>query len=102
MATTTAHMAAATTVAAITAVEETTAATTEATKTSAQTLPPDVLRTGILMITHAPLSQVHRLTEVATRDQAPSLLATATTAPVEIMAMATLVLVEATTDLVAI
>ena len=102
MATTTAHMAAATTVAAITAVEETTVATTEATKTSAQTLPPDVLRTGILMITHAPLSQVHRLIEVATRDQAPSLPATATTVPVEIMAMATLVLVEATTDLVAI
>lgn len=84
------------------AVVETTVVTTKATRTSAPTLTLDVLKTGVLMITPAQLSQAHRLTEAASKNQAPSLPATATTAPVEIMAMATLVLVEATTDLVAI
>lgn len=99
MAITTAHVAEAITVEATMVGEETLVATTKAIRTSVPTPLKDVLKTGIIMITTAPISQVHRLTKAATRDQAPSLLATATTVLVEIMAMATLVLVVATTAL---
>ena len=101
MATTTVHVAEATTVVATMAAEETLVATTTAIKTNVPTLLQDVLKIGIIMTTPAPISLVHRLTEVATRGQAPSLLVTATTAQVEITAMATLVLVVATTVLAA-
>jgi hypothetical protein len=101
VATTIVHVVEAITVVAITAVEETLVATTRAIKTNVPTLLQDVQKTGTIMITPAPISQVHRLTEAATRGQAPSLLETETTALVEITAMATLVLVVATTVLAA-
>lgn len=93
MATTTVH-----TVVAIMVVVATLVATTKATRTSVPTLPPVAPRRTAIITTTATV-KVHRLTKAATRDQEPSLLATATTVLVE--TTATLVLVVAMTVLAA-